>query len=122
MIQFGKPIGTLRQAWLSWLVVLSMVLTWVGGGTLSRAPMAAGPSAALAPAMAQDDMATLSTLGKTQRLSEFRPGHDPDDIAFAIGPVRVPQGVGIEGAQREAPQHRTAFAAGLPQPRAPPVT
>ena len=84
MTEFRKPLVTLRQAWIAWLMVLAMVLAWVGGGGPSRAPMFTGPSAALSPAMAQDEAATLSATWKVQRPSEFRPGHDPDDITLEL--------------------------------------
>lgn len=112
--------ANLRQAFLAWTVLLSLVLVWSGAQPRSSEVPTQAIAASLSAVQAAEHVATLSAGGKLHRAPEFRAGGDADAVVLAAGLVLAAPGSGRDLAvcTEDAPcgaSHRA-----LPEPRAPP--
>lgn len=119
MIDDDAPIVRLFQVLFSWLIALAFVLSWLGETV--GAPTT-GASAGLAGAVAQDNVATLSTTWKASRSLEHRFGHDPDEAVIPVSPIVLPERAAPRDVRQTDAILRIVSGIGLPQSRAPPLT
>lgn len=119
MIDDDAPIARLYRVLFSSLVALAFALALLGE---SVAAPTTGDSAGLAGAVAQDNVATLSTTWKVARSLEHRSKHDPDGAFLPVSPIVLPERAALRDVRQTDAVLRIVSGIGLPQSRAPPLT
>ena len=114
------PSTKLRQAFLVWTSILSLLL--VGIGTQPRAFDSAphATSVSFSTVQAPDHAATLTTIGKIHRTPEYRHGSDTDFAALVPAASFYSSGPDLAADLATSDQPRGVSCCRVPEARAPP--
>lgn len=117
----AQTLATLRQAFLAWTMVASLLLVWTG--THLRGGNFQAQSAVVNQSVQQtaDRVATLSAAAKLHRAPEFQAGGDPDVLFAAAGAGFGRSVLGRDVAACEPDALCGTRHHARPEPRAPPL-